>query len=55
MNFNYPRTFSSEDDCLHNVLTADDGFDRVAGQSIGRDVENYVFQYNFTRPRECIR
>lgn len=29
-------------------------FDNVAGQSIGRNVANYVFQ-NFMRPRQCVR
>jgi len=29
-------------------------FDNVAGQSIGRNVGNYVFQ-NFMRPRQCVR
>jgi hypothetical protein len=29
-------------------------FDNVAGQSIGRNVANYVFQ-NFMRPRNCVR
>ncbi|HLM02546.1 MAG TPA: vanadium-dependent haloperoxidase, partial [Pyrinomonadaceae bacterium] len=29
-------------------------FDNVAGQSIGRNVANYVFQ-NLMRPRECVR
>ena len=29
-------------------------FDNVAGQSVGRNVGNYVFQ-NFMRPRQCVR
>jgi hypothetical protein len=29
-------------------------FDNVAGQSIGRNVANYIFQ-NLFRPRECVR
>jgi hypothetical protein len=29
-------------------------FDNVAGQSIGRNVANYIFQ-NFMRPRDCVR
>jgi hypothetical protein len=29
-------------------------FDNVAGQSIGRNVGNYVYQ-NFLRPRQCVR
>jgi hypothetical protein len=30
------------------------GFDNVAGQSIGRNVANYIFQ-NVMRPRQCVR
>jgi hypothetical protein len=29
-------------------------FDNVAGQSVGRNVGNYVFQ-NLMRPRQCVR
>jgi hypothetical protein len=29
-------------------------FDNVAGQSVGRNVANYIFQ-NFLRPRHCVR
>jgi hypothetical protein len=29
-------------------------FDNVAGQSIGRNVANYIFQ-NYMRPRQCVR
>ena len=29
-------------------------FDQTAGQSVGRNVANYVFQ-NFMRPRQCVR
>jgi hypothetical protein len=29
-------------------------FDNVAGQSVGRNVANYIFA-NIMRPRECVR